>query len=497
MLRTLGLVCTVVALIATGACKKDDKPKAKPDPWAAGAGGSGSADPAAAAGSGSSAAATAAKPKGADTAPPPLASNFGAAAGGELAKLAAPAADGAAGAPGAAAPPPADGAKVDPASITKAGLPTMAVRGFAGVKQTGFRVAYAPSKNPTHEQFRQVLEQNRVFELVAEGLNKTVRLPRTIDIQLVDCDTVNAFYDPNNSRIIVCYELLSYFVDVFKPTAQNDDQLGQAVIGATIFSFYHESGHALIHQLDLPTVGREEDAVDQLATLILMAAGDDGVGMALSGAYWFQLQQKAGNETPFWDEHAFEGQRFYNILCLIYGSDPGKYAGFVSSGNLPEARAQRCGEEYSKTRRAWEKLLEPHLTNDAAEEIDYQGSVPVAETNPDQAPTMPTVDQPTGDDDPEPTGDDEPTPPVAAAGHAITCEKVAEKAVELIGTEAEKQLANLSPDEQQAKIDDIKANLPAFLEQFLAQCAKEDWPDKDRQCVLDAATLDQASRCGN
>ncbi|MBK7072706.1 MAG: DUF4344 domain-containing metallopeptidase [Myxococcales bacterium] len=499
MLRSLGLICTVVALVAAGACKKNDKPKAKADPWAAGSGSAaGTADPAAGAGAGSAAAAI--KPKGADTAPPPLASNFGAAAGDELAKLAAAPAP----ADGAAAPAPADGAKVDPASITKAGLPTMAVRGFAGVKQTGFRVAYAPSKDATHEQFRKVLEDNRVFELVAEGLNKTVRLPRTVDIQLVDCGTVNAFYDPNNGRIIVCYELLSYFVDVFKPTAQNDDQLGQAVIGATIFSFYHESGHALIHQLDLPTVGREEDAVDQLATLILMAAGDDGVGMALSGAYWFQLQQKAGNETPFWDEHAFEGQRFYNILCMIYGSDPGKYAGFVSSGNLPEARAQRCGEEYSKTRRAWEKLLEPHLTNDAAEEIDYQGSVPEAETNPDQAPTMPTADQPPGDDQPaddppgdDQPGDDDPTAPVAAAGHAITCEKVAEKAVELIATEAEKQLADLSPDEQQAKIDDIKANLPAFLEQFLAQCAKEDWPDKDRQCVLDAATLDQASRCGN
>lgn len=487
MLRTLALVCTVVALVATGACKKNDKPKAKADPWAAGAGapaGSGSADPSAAAATGSAAA----KPKGADTAPPPLASNFGAAAGDELAKLAAPAAPAADTAPGAAAPAAAM-AKIDPASITKAGLPTMAVRGFAGVKQTGFRVAYAPSQNPMHERFREVLEQNRVFELVAEGLNKTVRVPHTIDIQLVDCNTVNAFYDPNNSRIIVCYELLSYFVDVFKPTAQSDDQLGQAVIGATIFSFYHESGHALIHQLDLPTVGREEDAVDQLATLILMAAGDDGVGMALSGAYWFQLQQKSGNDTPFWDEHAFEGQRFYNILCMIYGSDPQKYAGFVSSGNLPEARAQRCGEEYSKTRRAWEKLLEPHLTNDAAQEIDYTPSVPVAETNPDQ-PTMPTADEPA-------TGDDEPTPPLAADGHAITCEKVAEKAVELIATEAEKQLANLSPEEQQAKIDDIKANLPAFLEQFLAQCAKEDWPDKDRQCVLDASTLDQASHCGN
>ena len=87
-------------------------------------------------------------------------------------------------------------------------------------------------------------------------------------------------------------------------------------------------------------------------------------------------------------------------------------------------------------------------------------------------------------------------PPPAVAGHDITCEQVAEKAVELIAVEAEKQLAGLEPDEQQAKVDDLKANLPAFLEQFLAQCAKEDWPDKDRRCVLKATTLDQASRCG-
>ncbi|MBK9031991.1 MAG: hypothetical protein IPL61_11800 [Myxococcales bacterium] len=485
MARTpLVLTAAVIALALTGACKKKDKPQPPADPWAAG-----SASSAGSAGSTAAPGDLTAKPKGADTAPPPMASSFGAAAGDKLAKLTAPAP-----APDAAAPSPvaALAAPIDPAGITKDGLPTLAVRGFAGVQQTGFRVAYAPSKNPTHEQFRQVLSHNHIFEAVAEGLNKTVRLPRTIDIQLVDCGAINAYYDPNNGRIIVCYELLSYFVDVFKPTAQNDDQLGQAVIGATIFSFYHESGHALIHQLDLPAVGREEDAVDQLATLILMAAGDDGVGMALSGAYWFQLQQKSGNETPFWDEHAFEGQRFYNIMCLIYGSDPKKYAGFVASGNLPEARAQRCQEEYGKTQRSWEKLLQPHLTNDAAEEIDYTPSVPVAETTPDtQVPTVPTADD--GDDD----GADDPiAAPPARGGHAITCERVAEKAVELIATEAEQQLGELSAEAQTQAIDEIKANLPAFLEQFLAQCAKEDWPDKDRQCVLDARTLDQASRCG-
>lgn len=432
--------------------------------------------------------------------PPTQASKFGAATGDDLAKLAvAPPAPGATltGAPGAAAPAP-----VDVTAITKAGIPTMAVRSFAGVQQTGFRVAYAPSQNALHEQFRAVLQDNRVFEAVAEGLNKTVRIPGTIDIQLVDCGTINAFYDPNNHRVMVCYELLDYFVSVFKPSAQNDEQLGQAVMGATIFSFYHEAGHALIHQLDLPAVGREEDAVDQLATLILMAAGDDGVGMALSGAYWFQLQQKSGNETPFWDEHAFEGQRFYNILCLIYGSDPQKYAGFVASGNLPEARAQRCAEEYGKTQRAWEKLLQPHLANDAAQEIGYQPSVEVAETEPEQ-PAPPTAGDdpaaapeepapPTGDD----VGDDDGAPTPPAGDHAITCEAVAEKAVELIAAEAEKQFAGLEADELEAKVEELKANLPAFLEQFLATCAKEDWPDRDRQCVMDARSLDRASKCG-
>jgi hypothetical protein len=181
-----------------------------------------------------------------------------------------------------------------------------------------------------------------------------------------------------------------------------------------------------------------------------MSEGDDGVAMALSGAYWFQLQQQAGDETPFWDEHGFGGQRFYNILCLIYGSDPQKYADFVSSGNLPEDRAQQCPTEYAKVKHAWERLLQPYLTNESAKQIDVPPPVP--------------VDTP---------------------AHAITCEQVADKAIALI-------VAPLDPSQKEA----IEPNLPSFREQFLAQCAKEDWPDKDRQCVMDATSVDDASRCG-
>ena len=222
-------------------------------------------------------------------------------------------------------PAPRDGlsAKVKLEDIARPSDTKLALKGLTSEKLTGFEVTYNASKNPVHEQFRTALQSNHVFEQVAEGLNKTLRIPQTVDIELVDCNTVNAFYDPSTKRIIVCYELLDYFLEVFKPTATSTDQLGNAVIGATMFSFYHETGHGLINLLDLPAVGREEDSVDQLATLTLIAMGDEGVAMAESGAYWFQLQSKQGShQTPFWDEHGFDGQRFYNIMCLITDPTP-------------------------------------------------------------------------------------------------------------------------------------------------------------------------------
>jgi hypothetical protein len=357
----------------------------------------------------------------------------------------------------------------------------------------GFKVVYNPSKNPTHEAFRQAFQKNRVFEEVAEALNKTIRLPSAVDINTVDCNTINAFYDPNNKRIIVCYELVSYFLGVFKPVAKTDTELGNAVLGALIFSFCHESGHGLIHILDLPAVGREEDSVDQLATLILIAGGDEGVQMAMSGAHWFQIQQKNSGDKklPFWDEHAFDGQRFYNIMCLIYGSNPDKYGSFVSSGNLPKDRAVRCKEEHGKITKAWEKLLQPHLTNGAALNINYKPHVPVEE-----APRRTTEDA-WDEDNKNDKKDKEPAKPAPdePKTRAITCETVAHKAAKLIAEEAARRAKDMSDEEVDELKRKLEHELPAVIEQLIAQCAKENWSDESRKCVIDAKTLDQATKC--
>jgi hypothetical protein len=385
--------------------------------------------------------------------------------------------------------------KVDVTAIAAPPVAQVALSGFTHAGEAtatgGFTVTYNRSTNPVHAQFRDALQKQHVFETVAENLNRTVRIPHTVPIQGVDCNTVNAFYDPSTGRIIVCYELIDYFYDVFKGHAKDDAELGNAVLGATTFSMFHEAGHGLIHQLDLPAVGREEDSVDQLATLILIAGGDDGVKMALSGAYWFQLQSQGGDKTPFWDEHGFDGQRFYNILCLIYGSNPDKYKRFVDSGNLPPERAQKCPAEYAKIDKAWEKLLQPYLTNGAAVNVDYKPEVPQAE-----APRTTSKD-PWGDSD---SGDSTPTVSTPAPAPAppvlgITCEQVADKASELIRAEAEARAGAL---DEQGRADlqaRLQTELPAAMQQILAQCAKEKWPEPSRRCVLAAATLADATRC--
>lgn len=356
------------------------------------------------------------------------------------------------------------GRRVDPSSVSRDGI-REPMRGFSGAKATGFRVAYARSADTELDKVREAFEKERVFETIAAELNKLIKLPGVVDIHLVDCGAVNAFYDQNNSRIILCYEFVSYLAKMFRAEIKDETELGKAVIGATLFAFFHELGHALRHQLDLPLTGKEEDAVDQLATLILMEGGDEGVEAALAGAYWFGLQAGSAEteQLPFWDEHSLDQQRFYNIACLVYGSDKTKYARLVNNKQLPASRAKRCPQEYRQISGAWEKLLAPHMVS--------RGAV-ATNTQPRHQP--------------------EPQPQPQPNQETVTCEALADHAIALAVKDYGVALNQLSEEEL--------ALLQSQLEQLRAtavqQCYAENWPQSARACVMQSSTLAEAEGCG-
>ncbi len=123
------------------------------------------------------------------------------------------------------------------------------------------------------------------------------------------------------------------------------------------FTLLHEMGHLLIHELQLPVLGREEDAADQLGFigLFLLYRRQDDPAFAARlldvADYWrleWQRPKPAGEQIREWDSHALDAQRFYTLACLAYGSDPQRMEWIIQATGLPEERAFYCDQEYAQ-----------------------------------------------------------------------------------------------------------------------------------------------------
>src|SRR5262245_59789931 len=62
---------------------------------------------------------------------------------------------------------------------------------------------------------------------------------------------------------------------IAKLSAEDAAKLTSFVVGNLFFVVVHELGHAVISQLKLPVLGREEDAADSFATLSMLLIGTE------------------------------------------------------------------------------------------------------------------------------------------------------------------------------------------------------------------------------
>ncbi|HWS89717.1 MAG TPA: DUF4344 domain-containing metallopeptidase [Pyrinomonadaceae bacterium] len=225
-----------------------------------------------------------------------------------------------------------------------------------------FKVAARePDAGMTAEEREDYEGELKSLRETADALNKAFSLPHDIYIGFDNCEEANAFYDPEKKTVTVCYELAADLYETFKWDYKSDEQVEEAVTNATTFVFYHELGHALVDAYDLPITGREEDAVDQLSVLLLADGSKEGEQMVLDAAVSFSKQANDElDELAFADEHSLDRQRYYNIICLLYGQNEEKFASLVKDGTLPESRAQGCSDEFARVDKAWDALLAPY-----------------------------------------------------------------------------------------------------------------------------------------
>lgn len=127
------------------------------------------------------------------------------------------------------------------------------------------------------------------------------------------------------------------------------------------FTILHEIGHMLIDELDLPVLGMEEDAADRIAMISMLIGRNVNSNpdflpwvFAVAGDWYteWEMREDLQQQIKYWDNHALEIQRFHNLVCLIYGSNPEFLSDLIDTMPLPFERALDCTDEFEQARHA-------------------------------------------------------------------------------------------------------------------------------------------------
>jgi Putative metallopeptidase len=227
------------------------------------------------------------------------------------------------------------------------------------------KVVYGETSDSLSALLLQGYRQYRFFETAGKLITAQVKLPRNITVVLRDCGQANAAYIDEQKEIVMCNELTKHNYELFKQSGEDEETALKLAIFANIFTFYHEAAHMLISELDLPTVAKEEDAADQFAAYFLLSSDSSedksfSGEIVMSAAKFFALQSKDPDPEILRDPHSLDQQRFYNLVCILYGTDPEKYSNLVSSLDYSESRLNGCQQEVTHIFSAWRQLLAPY-----------------------------------------------------------------------------------------------------------------------------------------
>jgi len=176
----------------------------------------------------------------------------------------------------------------------------------------------------------------------------------------------------------MCYELISdtdwRFADYFDRVYGDnwtDEDLNFSLINVIEHILYHELGHAFIDIYELPTTGLEENVADQFGAYILLEfpyEGDPtnsiGQEAMLDTAidFWLAAEENPNlTQTAFADTHSLNQQRFYDLACLTFGSNPNNNQYMIEEGWIPENRLVWCSYEYNQMVYSWDTILAPYF----------------------------------------------------------------------------------------------------------------------------------------
>lgn len=247
--------------------------------------------------------------------------------------------------------------------------------------QTRIAIEYGDPDAPAHAALRKVLMEHRVLEQFRDYLGM-IKLPKELKLTFESCEgEADAWYEPKAHTVTLCYEYIEELRQKApKETTEDGVTPEDAVIGPVMEVVLHETAHAVFHMLSLPILGKEEDAADQFAAIMLLQMGPETARRTIAATahmYWREAAESQPDDSDFASSHSPPIQRFYQLVCTAYGWDETLF-GYVREKYLDPERADECGDEVQTLKASFAKLIGPHLDPKVQHAIEIGSWMPVA-----------------------------------------------------------------------------------------------------------------------
>jgi hypothetical protein len=237
-------------------------------------------------------------------------------------------------------------------------------------KPDQIRYKYIRPTDPSHQAIYDQIKQGRALELLQQLLSP-LRLPHPLTLKVASCDGVpDAWY--GDEVVTLCYELLA---EILKNATTRELPAGvskaDTILGPALDVFLHETGHAVFDMLQIPVLGREEDAADQFSAYVMLRLSKAEARRMILGAAYLRAKElpeaePLSSRDKFSDEHSMPAQRAFNVLCIAYGADKKLFADIVANDILPKQRAETCEIDYDDLTFAMTALIGPHIDKTSA-----------------------------------------------------------------------------------------------------------------------------------
>lgn len=200
----------------------------------------------------------------------------------------------------------------------------------AALAQQNIIIDYATPQSQEEHNIKVRLKQSGVNDTVIALSEQYFPFNQALTIQYGGQE--GPMYDPQSHKVHIPYSFYSEALGHFTKN-KYAERFGkperEGVIDTILHTLLHEAGHAYIADQNIPVLGKEEDAVDNFAAVLMLHYVDGGADASISAADMFAFESEDRPDYydfgEYIDEHSFDLQRYFSTLCLVYGSAPEKH----------------------------------------------------------------------------------------------------------------------------------------------------------------------------